>query len=171
MLGILVRTGKYPGLYICLFLRNGGNMYKTLCGCAQERVIDLHLVHKNFLMNASRFVHARYLIWGIARNKEYYARRKAAVVDLWKRDYWQSYSTTMTLNCCLSGKYRQGDEGKINPLPYLTCDGFPQAVEHIIENLLWQEEIVDSIKYLNSISRQIPWDKTSMYLSRIIIKP
>lgn len=38
--------------------------------------------------------------------------------------------------CCLSGKYREGDENKINPPPYLTCDSFPDAVEHILKNLL-----------------------------------
>ncbi|KFO98031.1 Haloacid dehalogenase-like hydrolase domain-containing protein 2 [Calypte anna] len=35
-----------------------------------------------------------------------------------------------------TGKYRQGDEGKINPAPYLTCENFPEAVEHILEHLL-----------------------------------
>ncbi|XP_039615600.1 haloacid dehalogenase-like hydrolase domain-containing protein 2 [Polypterus senegalus] len=33
-----------------------------------------------------------------------------------------------------TGKYRQGDEGKINPGPYVTCENFPQAVDHILKN-------------------------------------
>lgn len=35
-----------------------------------------------------------------------------------------------------TGKYREGDEDKISPPPYLTCDSFPDAVEHIMKNLL-----------------------------------
>ncbi|XP_020563470.1 haloacid dehalogenase-like hydrolase domain-containing protein 2 isoform X1 [Oryzias latipes] len=35
-----------------------------------------------------------------------------------------------------SGKYREGDENKISPPPHLTCDSFPDAVEHILQNLL-----------------------------------
>ncbi|XP_040277058.1 haloacid dehalogenase-like hydrolase domain-containing protein 2 [Bufo bufo] len=35
-----------------------------------------------------------------------------------------------------TGKYRVGDEAKINPAPHLTCDSFPQAVDHILKNLL-----------------------------------
>uniref|UniRef100_A0A673HLU1 Haloacid dehalogenase-like hydrolase domain-containing protein 2 n=1 Tax=Sinocyclocheilus rhinocerous TaxID=307959 RepID=A0A673HLU1_9TELE len=35
-----------------------------------------------------------------------------------------------------TGKYRPGDEGKINPSPHLTCDSFPEAVNHILEHLL-----------------------------------
>ncbi|MBN3319296.1 HDHD2 protein, partial [Atractosteus spatula] len=35
-----------------------------------------------------------------------------------------------------TGKYRQGDEVKINPPPYLTCDSFLQAVDHILQNLI-----------------------------------
>ncbi|XP_060092179.1 haloacid dehalogenase-like hydrolase domain-containing protein 2 [Heteronotia binoei] len=35
-----------------------------------------------------------------------------------------------------TGKYRQGDEGKVNPPPYLTCESFPQAVDHILHHLL-----------------------------------
>ncbi|KAL8204252.1 UNVERIFIED_CONTAM: Haloacid dehalogenase-like hydrolase domain-containing protein 2 [Gekko kuhli] len=35
-----------------------------------------------------------------------------------------------------TGKYRPGDEGKINPPPYLTCESFPQAVDHILRHLL-----------------------------------
>ncbi|NXN70990.1 HDHD2 protein, partial [Himantopus himantopus] len=35
-----------------------------------------------------------------------------------------------------TGKYRPGDEDKINPAPYLTCKNFPEAVEHILERLL-----------------------------------
>uniref|UniRef100_H3CGI5 Haloacid dehalogenase-like hydrolase domain-containing protein 2 n=1 Tax=Tetraodon nigroviridis TaxID=99883 RepID=H3CGI5_TETNG len=35
-----------------------------------------------------------------------------------------------------TGKYRTGDEAKIHPPPHLTCDSFPQAVEHVLENLL-----------------------------------
>ncbi|XP_034048113.1 haloacid dehalogenase-like hydrolase domain-containing protein 2 [Thalassophryne amazonica] len=35
-----------------------------------------------------------------------------------------------------TGKYREGDENKIHPPPHLTCDSFPDAVEHILKNLL-----------------------------------
>ncbi|XP_034564965.1 haloacid dehalogenase-like hydrolase domain-containing protein 2 [Notolabrus celidotus] len=35
-----------------------------------------------------------------------------------------------------TGKYREGDENTINPPPHLTCDSFPEAVEHILMNLL-----------------------------------
>uniref|UniRef100_A0A6I8RDP6 Haloacid dehalogenase-like hydrolase domain-containing protein 2 n=1 Tax=Xenopus tropicalis TaxID=8364 RepID=A0A6I8RDP6_XENTR len=35
-----------------------------------------------------------------------------------------------------TGKYRAGDEGKIDPAPYVVCDSFPQAVDHILKNLL-----------------------------------
>ncbi|XP_062410175.1 haloacid dehalogenase-like hydrolase domain-containing protein 2 [Sardina pilchardus] len=35
-----------------------------------------------------------------------------------------------------TGKYRAGDEGKISPPPYLTCESFPQAVDHILHTLL-----------------------------------
>ncbi|NWI34902.1 HDHD2 protein, partial [Sula dactylatra] len=35
-----------------------------------------------------------------------------------------------------TGKYRLADEDKINPAPYLTCENFPEAVEHILERLL-----------------------------------
>ncbi|XP_069779924.1 haloacid dehalogenase-like hydrolase domain-containing protein 2 isoform X2 [Narcine bancroftii] len=35
-----------------------------------------------------------------------------------------------------TGKYRLGDESKIIPAPYLTCDGFPQAVDYILRNML-----------------------------------
>nr|XP_033790770.1 haloacid dehalogenase-like hydrolase domain-containing protein 2 [Geotrypetes seraphini]XP_033790777.1 haloacid dehalogenase-like hydrolase domain-containing protein 2 [Geotrypetes seraphini] len=35
-----------------------------------------------------------------------------------------------------TGKYRAGDEDKISPAPYLTCDSFPHAVDHILQNLL-----------------------------------
>ncbi|KFQ45758.1 Haloacid dehalogenase-like hydrolase domain-containing protein 2 [Nestor notabilis] len=35
-----------------------------------------------------------------------------------------------------TGKYRPADEDKINPAPYLTCENFPEAVEHILERLL-----------------------------------
>uniref|UniRef100_A0AAQ6A7C9 Haloacid dehalogenase-like hydrolase domain-containing protein 2 n=1 Tax=Amphiprion ocellaris TaxID=80972 RepID=A0AAQ6A7C9_AMPOC len=35
-----------------------------------------------------------------------------------------------------TGKYREGDENKISPPPHLTCDSFPDAVEHILQNLL-----------------------------------
>uniref|UniRef100_A0A3P9NCU1 Haloacid dehalogenase-like hydrolase domain-containing protein 2 n=1 Tax=Poecilia reticulata TaxID=8081 RepID=A0A3P9NCU1_POERE len=35
-----------------------------------------------------------------------------------------------------TGKYREGDERKIEPPPYLTCNSFPDAVEHILQNLL-----------------------------------
>uniref|UniRef100_A0A8D1XCF4 Haloacid dehalogenase-like hydrolase domain-containing protein 2 n=1 Tax=Sus scrofa TaxID=9823 RepID=A0A8D1XCF4_PIG len=35
-----------------------------------------------------------------------------------------------------SGKYRAADEAKINPPPYLTCESFPHAVDHILQHLL-----------------------------------
>ncbi|KAM3599474.1 uncharacterized protein V6R79_006516 [Siganus canaliculatus] len=35
-----------------------------------------------------------------------------------------------------TGKYREGDENKIDPSPHLTCDSFPDAVEYILKNLL-----------------------------------
>lgn len=35
-----------------------------------------------------------------------------------------------------SGKYRDGDENKLRPPPHLTCDSFPEAVDHILKNLL-----------------------------------
>ncbi|XP_018604208.1 haloacid dehalogenase-like hydrolase domain-containing protein 2 [Scleropages formosus] len=35
-----------------------------------------------------------------------------------------------------TGKYRPGDEAKINPSPHVTCDSFPQAVDHILQHLL-----------------------------------
>ncbi|KAM6475821.1 haloacid dehalogenase-like hydrolase domain-containing protein 2 isoform 2-T2 [Liasis olivaceus] len=35
-----------------------------------------------------------------------------------------------------TGKYRDADEGKINPPPYLICESFPHAVEHILQHLL-----------------------------------
>uniref|UniRef100_V9L1E3 Haloacid dehalogenase-like hydrolase domain-containing protein 2 n=2 Tax=Callorhinchus milii TaxID=7868 RepID=V9L1E3_CALMI len=35
-----------------------------------------------------------------------------------------------------TGKYRAGDEEKISPGPYLTCDSFPQAVDHILQHLV-----------------------------------
>ncbi|CAG5867269.1 unnamed protein product [Menidia menidia] len=35
-----------------------------------------------------------------------------------------------------TGKYRDGDETKIDPQPHLTCNSFPDAVEHILQNLL-----------------------------------
>ncbi|XP_061025772.1 haloacid dehalogenase-like hydrolase domain-containing protein 2 [Eubalaena glacialis] len=35
-----------------------------------------------------------------------------------------------------TGKYRAADEEKINPPPYLTCDSFPHAVDHILQHLL-----------------------------------
>uniref|UniRef100_A0A8C2R9A6 Haloacid dehalogenase-like hydrolase domain-containing protein 2 n=1 Tax=Capra hircus TaxID=9925 RepID=A0A8C2R9A6_CAPHI len=35
-----------------------------------------------------------------------------------------------------TGKYRAADEDKINPAPYLTCESFPHAVDHILQHLL-----------------------------------
>ncbi|XP_067106189.1 haloacid dehalogenase-like hydrolase domain-containing protein 2 isoform X2 [Osmerus mordax] len=35
-----------------------------------------------------------------------------------------------------TGKYREGDEKKISPPPYLTCDDFVQAVDHILHHLV-----------------------------------
>ncbi|OBS76059.1 hypothetical protein A6R68_17489, partial [Neotoma lepida] len=35
-----------------------------------------------------------------------------------------------------TGKYRAADEEKINPPPYLTCESFPHAVDHILRHLL-----------------------------------
>lgn len=39
-------------------------------------------------------------------------------------------------NLYFSGKYRHGDEDIIKPPPHLTCDTFPDAVNHILEHLL-----------------------------------
>lgn len=35
-----------------------------------------------------------------------------------------------------TGKYRPGDEGKVEPRPHLTCSSFPDAVDHILATLL-----------------------------------
>ncbi|XP_026543487.1 haloacid dehalogenase-like hydrolase domain-containing protein 2 [Notechis scutatus] len=35
-----------------------------------------------------------------------------------------------------TGKYRDADEDKIHPPPYLICESFPHAVEHILQHLL-----------------------------------
>ncbi|CAK6447967.1 unnamed protein product [Pipistrellus nathusii] len=35
-----------------------------------------------------------------------------------------------------TGKYRPGDEEKISPPPYLTCESFLHAVDHILQHLL-----------------------------------
>ncbi|MBZ3881471.1 Haloacid dehalogenase-like hydrolase domain-containing protein 2 [Sciurus carolinensis] len=35
-----------------------------------------------------------------------------------------------------TGKYRAADEEKISPPPYLTCESFPHAVDHILQHLL-----------------------------------
>lgn len=35
-----------------------------------------------------------------------------------------------------TGKYRAADEDKISPPPFLTCDSFPHAVDHILRHLL-----------------------------------
>ncbi|XP_061590368.1 haloacid dehalogenase-like hydrolase domain-containing protein 2 [Cololabis saira] len=35
-----------------------------------------------------------------------------------------------------TGKYREGDENKIDPPPHLTCNSFTDAVDHILQNLL-----------------------------------
>ncbi|CAI9587395.1 unnamed protein product [Staurois parvus] len=35
-----------------------------------------------------------------------------------------------------TGKYREGDEQKIEPAPHLTCASFPEAVDHILKDLL-----------------------------------
>ncbi|XP_041043320.1 haloacid dehalogenase-like hydrolase domain-containing protein 2 isoform X2 [Carcharodon carcharias] len=35
-----------------------------------------------------------------------------------------------------TGKYQPGDGGKTSPPPYLICDAFPQAVDHILQKLL-----------------------------------
>ncbi|GAB1301874.1 Haloacid dehalogenase-like hydrolase domain-containing protein 2 [Apodemus speciosus] len=35
-----------------------------------------------------------------------------------------------------TGKYKAADEEKINPPPYLTCESFPHAVDHILQHLL-----------------------------------
>uniref|UniRef100_A0A8B9ZZK1 Uncharacterized protein n=1 Tax=Anas zonorhyncha TaxID=75864 RepID=A0A8B9ZZK1_9AVES len=39
-----------------------------------------------------------------------------------------------------TGKYQPGDEDKINPAPYLTCESFPEIVEHILDHMLWEME-------------------------------
>lgn len=41
-----------------------------------------------------------------------------------------------SFTCVFSGKYRAADEEKISPPPYLTCESFPHAVDHILQNLL-----------------------------------
>lgn len=43
----------------------------------------------------------------------------------------------LTCSAFISGKYRATDEEKINPPPYLTCESFPHAVDHILQHLLW----------------------------------
>lgn len=35
-----------------------------------------------------------------------------------------------------TGKYRSGDEAKISPAPFLTCDSFPEAVDYIMKNMI-----------------------------------
>ncbi|CAL8299069.1 unnamed protein product [Boreogadus saida] len=35
-----------------------------------------------------------------------------------------------------TGKYRAGDESRISPGPYLTCDSFPDAVDHLLKDHL-----------------------------------
>ncbi|XP_036177944.1 haloacid dehalogenase-like hydrolase domain-containing protein 2 isoform X2 [Myotis myotis] len=35
-----------------------------------------------------------------------------------------------------TGKYRAADEEKVSPPPYLTCESFPHAVDHILQHLL-----------------------------------
>ncbi|XP_074063078.1 haloacid dehalogenase-like hydrolase domain-containing protein 2 [Macrotis lagotis] len=35
-----------------------------------------------------------------------------------------------------TGKYRTADEDKIHPAPYLICESFPHAVDHILQHLL-----------------------------------
>ncbi|XP_018416505.1 PREDICTED: haloacid dehalogenase-like hydrolase domain-containing protein 2 [Nanorana parkeri] len=35
-----------------------------------------------------------------------------------------------------TGKYRDGDEHKIDPAPHLTCASFPEAVDYILKDLL-----------------------------------
>ncbi|XP_077319155.1 haloacid dehalogenase-like hydrolase domain-containing protein 2 isoform X2 [Lithobates pipiens] len=35
-----------------------------------------------------------------------------------------------------TGKYREGDEHKIQPAPHLTCASFPEAVDYILKDLL-----------------------------------
>ncbi|XP_043937780.1 haloacid dehalogenase-like hydrolase domain-containing protein 2 isoform X2 [Protopterus annectens] len=35
-----------------------------------------------------------------------------------------------------TGKYRSGDEDKITPAPFLTCDSFPEAVDYILKNMI-----------------------------------
>ncbi|KAK2516974.1 Hdhd2 [Columba guinea] len=53
------------------------------------------------------------------------------------RDVTSDHSgTLLTFPTNYTGKYRPADEGKINPAPYLTCENFPEAVEHILEHLL-----------------------------------
>ncbi|NXJ40279.1 HDHD2 protein, partial [Ciconia maguari] len=39
-------------------------------------------------------------------------------------------------NAGMRGILVRTDEDKINPAPYLTCENFPEAVEHILEHLL-----------------------------------
>ncbi|XP_061887708.1 haloacid dehalogenase-like hydrolase domain-containing protein 2 isoform X2 [Entelurus aequoreus] len=51
-------------------------------------------------------------------------------------DVGGAQSTGMLGILVRTGKYRPGDENKVNPAPHLTCDTFPDAVDHILHNLL-----------------------------------
>lgn len=58
--------------------------------------------------------------------------------ELWNgKCFYKDLRRTQGFHFCLLGKYREGDENKINPPPHLTCDSFPDAIEHILKNLLW----------------------------------
>ncbi|KAF3829830.1 hypothetical protein GH733_001781 [Mirounga leonina] len=50
--------------------------------------------------------------------------------------YSKISSSLFTGSTFISGKYRAADEEKLNPPPYLTCESFPHAVDHILQHLL-----------------------------------
>lgn len=52
-----------------------------------------------------------------------------------KKDAQRSLVNT-SIRSFVTGKYQPGDEDKINPAPYLTCESFPEAVEHILGHML-----------------------------------
>uniref|UniRef100_A0A8C6SI28 Haloacid dehalogenase-like hydrolase domain-containing protein 2 n=1 Tax=Neogobius melanostomus TaxID=47308 RepID=A0A8C6SI28_9GOBI len=81
---------------------------------------------------------------------EYATDCKATVVGKPEETF---FTQVFTFGCCIydvggaqnagmlgilvkTGKYREGDENKISPPPHLTCNSFPDAVEHILQNLL-----------------------------------
>lgn len=64
-------------------------------------------------------------------------RNTTVTISSWKtRMLMQIRLLTVEFSAFLAGKYREADEGKINPPPYLTCESFPCAVDHILQQLL-----------------------------------